>query len=684
MRTKYPYRGAGVSLPRRRFVQGIAAGGVLAGLSPSALFAASRQLGPQTLRGDTFNLAIGEQTVNFTGSAARATTVNGSLPAPVLRWREGDTVTLNVTNMLSEDSSIHWHGIILPSAMDGVPGISTGFHGIKPGETFSYRFPVLQSGTYWYHSHSGFQEQTGLYGAIVIDPAAQDPFTVDRDYVVMLSDWSDEDPNDIYYKLKKLSHYYNFSERTHADLMADIRNKGIAATWNDRKMWNQMRMSDRDLSDVTGYTYTFLMNGQTPASGWTGLFRRGEKVRLRFINSAAMTFFDVRIPGLNMTVVAADGQYIEPVTVEEFRIGVAETYDVIVEPSDDSAYTIFAQTMDRSGYARGTLTPDPSISADVPAMDPLQPLSHTDMGMNHSMAGHDMGAMDHSRHDMNAMTSAIDHSDHDMNTMATGAMDHSSHDMSTMADAVMEHNNHDMSAMAGAAMEHNNHDMSAMAGAAMEHNNHDMSAMTGAAMGHSSHAVHSATPLSPPPGQRAVFNMSDFSTPPVTHASSEFGPHVDMHADMPAYRLGDPGVGLRDNGRRVLTYADLYHIRGSVDPRDPDREVELHLTGNMGRYMWSINGVKFTDAEPLRWKLGEQVRVTLVNDTMMNHPMHLHGMWSDLETGDNDFLPRKHTVIVQPGSRISYRVSVDAEGSWAYHCHLLYHMLGMFRTVTVS
>lgn len=664
MRVKNPYNVAGVSLSRRRFVQGVAAGSALAGLAPSALYAALQQQGPQVLRGSKFNLTIGEQPVNFTGSAARATTVNGSLPAPVLRWREGDTVTLKVTNSLAEDSSIHWHGIILPNAMDGVPGIASGFHGIKPGGTFTYRFPVRQSGTYWYHSHSGFQEQTGLYGAIIIDPAGPEPFTADRDYVVMLSDWTDEDPNTVYHKLKKLSHYYNFNERTHADLMADIHTKGISGTWNDRKMWNEMRMSDRDLSDVTGYTYTFLMNGQVPASGWTGLFRRGEKVRLRFINSAAMTFFDVRIPGLNMTVVAADGQYIEPVTVEEFRIGVAETYDVIVEPSDDRAYAIFAQALDRSGYARGTLTPDPAISAEVPAMDPVQVLTHADMGMSHNMMGHAMAGMDHSNHGMSSM-SAMEHNSHNNVSMVATAMDHSSHDMSAMTSAT-DHSKHIMSAMAS------------------DHSNHAMGKMAGAMSNHNRHAPRTATPLSPPPGQRAVFKLSDFSTRPVHHAPSEFGPHVDMHADSPRYRLDDPGVGLRNNGRRVLTYADLYHLRGTVNPRDPDREVELHLTGNMGRYMWSINGIKFADAEPLRWKLGEQVRVTLVNDTMMNHPMHLHGMWSDLETGDNDFLPRKHTVIVQPGSRISYRVTVDAKGSWAYHCHLLYHMLGMFRTVTVS
>ncbi|MBL3527167.1 MAG: copper resistance system multicopper oxidase [gamma proteobacterium endosymbiont of Lamellibrachia anaximandri] len=617
----------GVCLTRRRFVQGVAMGGALAGLGlgSSALAAVMKQQGPETLRGTDFNLTIGEQAVNFTGAPRIGTTVNGSLPAPILRWREGDTVTLRVTNLLRETSSIHWHGIILPSAMDGVPDIATGFKGIKPGETFTYRFPVTQSGTYWYHSHSGFQEQTGLYGSIIIDPREPEPFTYDRDYVVMLSDWTDEDPTNVYAKLKKLSHYYNFNERTHADLMKDIKEKGLAATWNDRKMWNQMRMSQRDLSDVTGYTYTFLTNGQTPVEGWAGLFRKGEKVRLRFINGSAMTFFDVRIPGLKMTVVAADGQTVEPVSVDEFRMGVAETYDVIVEPKDDTAYTIFAQDIARSGYARGTLTPDPSLTATIPEMDPVPNLGHDDMGMNMmNHVGHDMSGTDHSQHQMPD------------GKMMPGMQMSGDMDMSGMQ-------------MAGEM---------------------DMSGMQMA-------PTPSAKPAMKP-------NPSDFTAGPVHHAPTEYGPHVDMRADAPQYRLDDPGVGLRNNGRRVLTYADLKNLRTTHDHRDPDREIELHLTGNMGRYMWSVNGVKHSDAEPLRWKLGERLRITFVNDTMMNHPMHLHGMWSDLETGDNNFIPRKHTVIVQPGSRISYRVTVDAEGGWAYHCHLLYHMLGMFRTVVVS
>ena len=428
------------SLSRRQFVTGIAAGSAIVGFglvgAPSRA-GAPANTGLQELRGQQFDLDIGYRKVNFTGRERTATVINGSIPGPVLRWREGERVTLRVRNNLAHDTSIHWHGLILPAGMDGVPGIS--FDGIQPGETFNYQFDVRQNGTYWYHSHSGFQEQTGVYGSIVIDPRDADPIGYDRDYVVMLSDWSDEKPERIYAKLKKQSDYYNFRERTAGDLLRDLSRKGLTQTRSERAMWNQMRMSDRDLSDVTGYTYTFLMNGNTPDDGWLGLFERDERVRLRFINGAAMTIFDIRIPGLTMTVVAADGQNIEPVSVDEFRIGVAETYDVIVEPSADSAYTIFAQAIDRTGYARGILS-------------------------------------------------------------------------------------------------------------------------------HLPHFLHPA------------------------------------------------------------------HI------------------------------------------------VT----TVMTHPIHLHGMWSELETGEPDYIPRKHTLIVQPGSKISYLVTADAMGGWAYHCHLLYHMPGMFRKVLVT
>jgi len=613
----------GISLSRRRFVQGIALGGLTAGLglrSTSARAQLNAQQGAQQLRGTEFNLDIAEQAVNFTGTDRIGTTVNGNIPAPTLHWREGDTVTLNVHNSLPVTSSIHWHGIILENKMDGVPGLT--FDGIPAGETFKYRFKLEQSGTYWYHSHSGFQEQTGVYGAIVIDPIKPDPIAYDRDYVITLSDWTDENPTNVYSKLKKLSHYYNFSERTTSDLWREVKAKGVAQTWNERAMWNQMRMNDRDLSDVTGYTYTFLMNGQTPNKGWLGLFKRGEKIRLRFINAAAMTFFDVRIPGLKMTVVASDGQLVEPVSVDEFRIGVAETYDVIVEPKDDTAYTLFAQALDRTGYARGTLTPDPELQASVPDMDALPILSHTDMGMDMSgmdhgaHAGHNMGGMDHSK---------------------MAGMDHSK-----MAD--MDH-----SKMAG--MDH-----SKMAG-----------------------MDHSKPQVTDTKGKAGYGSDTD-----VNHVKTEYGPHIDMRSEAPLARLDDPGVGLRNNGRRVLVYSDLKNLLPTSDPREPTREIQLHLTGNMSRYMWSINGIKFADAEPLQLHYGERLRITLVNDTMMNHPIHLHGLWSDLETGDPSHIPRKHTVVVQPGSKISYLVTADAKGRWAYHCHLLYHMPGMFREVNVS
>ena len=617
----------GIPLSRRRFVQGLAAGGALLGLGmrprPSYADQLRVRMGPQVLRGSRFDLSYSPTPVNYTGKERFATAINGSVPAPVLHWKEGDTVTLNVTNHLAEDTSIHWHGIILPSSQDGVPNISDGFMGIAPGETYSYRFPVMQNGTYWYHSHSGFQEQTGAYGAIVIDPLEPEPFSYDRDYVVVLSDWSDEDPNAIYAKLKKLSHYYNFRERTVSESVAEIEEKGWSGFWANRGMWNEMRMSDRDISDVTGYTYTFLMNGVTPADGWLGLFKRGERVRLRFINAAAMTFFDVRIPGLQMTVVAADGQYVEPVSVDEFRIGVAETYDVLVEPHDDRAYTVFAQAIDRSGYARGTLAPDPSLVAEVPSLDRAPILTHGDMGM----------AMDHSMHDMGGMgPGQRDMPGKGENEPAMGAM------------------------KCGAAM---------MAG--MDHSQHDMAAM----------------------GQAAKPSMGSGgagygTAQPVSYDAVRMGPQVDMLADAAQYRLDDPGVGLRNNGRRVLAYADLFRLGPTDDPREPGREINLHLTGNMSRYMWSMNGIKFADAEPLQLKYGERVRINLINDTMMNHPIHLHGMWSDLETGDGKKIPRKHTAIVQPGAMLSYLVTADAMGGWAYHCHLLYHMPGMFRKVVVS
>jgi CopA family copper-resistance protein len=613
------------SISRRQFVTGVVAGSTLYSLGSSWRAAAqpgtSLSLIPE-LSGIEFDLDIGYQPVNFTGRERLATAINGSVPGPTLRWREGGRVTLRVKNHLAHDSSIHWHGIILPTGMDGVPGLS--FDGIKPGESFEYQFDVNQSGTYWYHSHSGFQEQTGVYGAIVIDPRDQDPVAYDRQYVVQLSDWSDEKPEHIYSTLKKQSDYYNFRERTAGDLWEEIKENGVAQTWNARKMWNEMRMSDRDISDVTGYTYTYLINGVTPEDGWIGLFKRGEKVRLRFINSAAMTIFDVRMPGLKMTVVAADGQNIDPVTVDEFRIAVAETYDVVVEPHDDSAYTIFAQSIDRSGYARGTLTPDANLIAAVPAMDPAPILGHRDMGMG----------MDHSMHDMGSMGAGV------ASTSQMGAMNHSQH----------------------SGME------------SMDHSQH-----TGMELVNENETSDPTTTLG-----KAGFG----SNLPIVHAPTEYGPNVDMRAEAPQEGREDPGSGGRDHqkmyGRRVLTYRDICNYYPTSDPREPSREIEIHLTGNMHRYMWSMNGIKFADAEPVQLTFGERVRVTLVNDTMMTHPIHLHGMWSELETGDPQYIPRKHTIIVQPGSKISYLVTADAEGRWAYHCHLLYHMPGMFREVRVT
>lgn len=602
---------------RRRFVQGLAAGGAIAGLGlwPKLSWALKGVGNSNVLAGTEFDLVIGETPVNFTGRTRTAITVNGSLPAPLLRWREGTTVNLRVSNALplgsmhGHETSIHWHGILLPANMDGVPGLS--FNGIHRGETYPYRFTVKQGGTYWYHSHSAFQEQAGLYGPLVIDPIEPEPFAFDRDYVVMLTDWTDLDPAALFSRLKKMSSYDNFGKRTVGDFIRDAQREGLEATVADRKMWGRMRMSPTDLSDVNAHTYTYLMNGTTALGNWTGLFRSGEKIRLRFINGSAMTYFDVRIPGLKMTVVAADGQYVHPVTVDEFRIAIAEVFDVIVEPSGQDAFTIFAQDMGRTGYVSGTLAVREGLRAPIPSVDPRPILTMADMGM--------------------------------------GGMEHGG--MSGM----------DMSGSKG------QHEMASMPGM-------DMSGMDMSTMQHGDH------------GQQPMPGMDMSGSGMVQHPASETGnPLVDMQTMSPVAKLDDPGIGLRDNGRTVLTYGMLKSAFNDPDGRDPGREVELHLTGNMEKFAWGFDGIKFSEAEPVRMNYGERLRIVLVNDTMMTHPIHLHGMWSDLEDEQGGFHLRKHTIDIPPGGRRTYRVRADALGTWAYHCHMLYHMeAGMMRQVKVE
>jgi CopA family copper-resistance protein len=623
---------SGARPSRRTFVKGLAIGGAAAGLGLWRTAAWAQGNPPAawgTLQGTDFDLRIGETPMNFTGAPRMAFTVNGSVPAPALRWKEGDTVTLRVANTLDEDASIHWHGILLPANMDGVPGLS--FAGIRPGETYVYKFKVRQAGTYWYHSHSGFQEQRGLYGPLIIEAREPEPFKYDREHVVMLTDWTDEDPARVFSKLKKQSDYYNFNKRTAGDFMHDVRAQGLKRTLADRKMWGDMRMNPTDLADVSGYTYTYLMNGTAPAGNWTGMFKPGERVRLRFINGSAMTYFDVRIPGLKMTVVAADGLNVHPVTVDEFRIAVAETLDVIVEPSGQDAFTIFAQSMDRTGYAAGTLAVRAGLRAAVLELDRRQMLTMADMG--HGGMGHDMSAMGGSG--AGKEKAADPHAGHTAATPAA-ADPHAGHKMPEKP-AADPHAGHAMPKTPAPSDPHAGHDMSKM-GAMQEH-----------------------------------------------PASEKGNPLVDMQTMTPTSRLDDPGIGLRDNGRRVLTYADLRSLFDDPDGREPGRTIELHLTGHMERFAWSFNGIKFSDAEPLRLTYGERLRIVLVNDTMMAHPIHLHGMWSDLEDDDGAFHVRKHTIDMPPGTKRSYRVTADALGRWAYHCHLLFHMeSGMFREVRVD
>jgi CopA family copper-resistance protein len=613
---------------RRRFVQGLAAGGAIAslGLWPKQSWAMKSPGQPTVLAGTDFNLAIGETPMNFTGATRNAVTVNGSLPGPILRWREGTTVNLRVANQLPAGSvhgnatSIHWHGILLPANMDGVPGIS--FAGIPRGEAYQYRFNVHQAGTYWYHSHSAFQEQAGLYGAIIIDPITPEPFQFDRDYVVLLSDWTDLDGASLFARLKKMSSYDNYYKRTAGDFLRDAQRNGLHNTIENREAWGQMRMTPTDLSDVNANTYTYLMNGTTALGNWTGLFRSGEKVRLRFINGSSMTHFDVRIPGLKMTVVAADGNHVHPVTVDEFRIATAEVFDVIVEPAGQDAFTIFAQDLGRTGYTSGTLAVREGLRAPVPALDARPLLTMADMGMG------GMGEMG-------------------------GAVSDGMAGMATPAPAPMA-------------------PMSGMAGMDSSQNMPGMT--TGQPMPGMAHAG-SADGASMSMGSMSGMHMG----PPGGN------PLVDMKTMSPVAKLDDPGIGLRNNGRRVLTYADLKSTFEDPDGRDPGRDIELHLTGHMEKFAWTFDGKKFSEAGPIRMTYGERLRIVLVNDSMMTHPIHLHGMWSDLEDAQGNFQVRKHTIDMPPGSRRTYRVRADALGRWAYHCHLLYHMeSGMMREVEVK
>ena len=538
---------------------------------------------------DIIDLTIARTEMTVAGEAARPITINGSVPGPIVRLQEGREAVLRVTNQLDESTSIHWHGILLPFRMDGVPGVS--FPGIAPGETFTYRYPVKQSGTYWYHSHSGLQEQLGHYGALIVDPAEPEPFAYDREHVVVLSDWTAEDPHTVFRNLKVAEGYYNYHKRTAGDFLSDVRDRGLGGALEKLAMWGEMRMSSRDLLDVTGSTYTYLVNGHAPGENWTALFELGERVRLRFINASAMTLFDVRIPGLEMTVVQADGQNVEPVATDEFRIGVAEIYDVIVTPTDDRAHTIFAESMDRSGFARGTLAPRQGMEAAVPEPRPVPERGMAAMGMAMNMDGHGNMASEHA-------------------AQASGMGNHAG----------------------------------------------------------------TETAKQQPPWPQSV-----------AHGPDHHGLGASMVPQTSSGRLDDPGIGLQDAEHRVLTYAQLRSRAPWPDAREPSREIELHLTGNMERYMWSFDGETFAEVDgPIRFNHGERLRLTMVNDSMMDHPIHLHGMWMELETGAGDRRPRKHTITVKPAERLSARITADAPGDWAFHCHLLYHMkAGMFRVVSV-
>ncbi|MDC5423774.1 copper resistance system multicopper oxidase [Acinetobacter baumannii] len=589
-----------------------------------------------------YHLNINEQQVNVTGKPLKRITVNGKFTAPLLEFEEGDEAVIHVHNQLkNQDTSLHWHGLLLPGLMDGVPGFNN-FKGIAPNGDYVYRFKVKQNGTYWYHAHSKGQEQDGLYGPLVIYPKGKIPVAAhektDRDYVVMLSDFHDSSSDSIMKNLKKSAEYYQNRRETVSDVWKQVKAQGLKATWQDRSMWNQMRMLKTDMSDVTGYT--FLVNGKTPQQNWTANFKAGDKVRLRFINASAMSFFDVRIPNLKMTVVSADGQPVKPVAIDEFRIGTAETYDVIVEPKQPN-YQIEAESIDRSGFAIGTLHNENTQAVgpvQMPTPRPRALLTMGDMGMSHGggsneHAGHQMNM----QYDMSAMpemkkeTTQANHDhtmmkmDHDMKNMSSDGHDHSmmhmTHDMSAMSEM-----NHDMQAMSSSEHDH-----------AMMNMNHEMPAQS----------------ENKPKKDEPVYGWANASTPA---------------------------------GMKALQYSDLQSLNPQPDTRVPERELVIRLGGNMERYIWTINGKKFSDTTPLQVKYGERIRLKFVNDSMMAHPMHLHGMFMQLENGQQaENLPNKHTLIVPPGKTVTALLTADALGEWAIHCHLLYHMsAGMMNKLIVA
>ena len=583
-----------------------------------------------------YHLTIAEQTVNITGKPVQRITVNGQFPAPALEFEEGDEAVIHVNNQLkNQDSSIHWHGLLLPGLMDGVPGFN-GFQGIKPQGHFVYQFKVRQSGTYWYHAHSKGQEQDGLYGSLVIHPKAKPAVNAheytDRDYVVMLSDFHEKSSNQIQKDLKISAEFYQNQRETLGDVWRQVQRDGLKATWSDRKMWNQMRMLKTDLSDVTGYT--FLMNGKTPEQNWTGVFKPNEKVRLRFINASAMSFYDVRIPNLKMTVVSADGQPVKPVTVDEFRIGTAETYDVIVEPQA-AHYQIEAESIDRSGFAVGSLQSElhsATSNLQLPVARPRALLTMQDMGHATEHSGDDHSKMNH------AAMSEMDHSK--MNHAAMSEMDHSKMNHAAMSE--MDHSK--MNHVAMSEMDH-----SKMNHAVMSEMDH--SKMNHATMSENTHTQHGMP--STEHKNAVVYGWANASTPA---------------------------------GHKALHYEDLKSLQPQADTREPSSELVVRLGGTMERYIWTINGKKFSDATPLKVKYGERIRIKFINDSMMAHPMHLHGMFMQLENGQTAAeMPNKHTLIVPPGQTVTALLTADELGEWAIHCHLLYHMsAGMMNKLIVA
>lgn len=588
-----------------------------------------------------YHLTIAQEDVRIRDNTAGAMTINGQIPGPTLYFEKGDTARIHVTNEMNAATSIHWHGLLVPPSMDGVPFVTQV--PIQPGATFVYEFPIRQTGTYWYHSHSELQEQSGLYGSIVIDDGRH---PVDRAYVVLLSDWTTEDPHEVLRTLKRGSHWYALEKGASQSIFGAAK-AGRLGDYFSREL---QRMPPMDIADVA-YDY-FLSNGR-PETALAA--EAGEKVRLRVINGSATTYFHLNFSGGPMTIISADGQRVEPVKEDLFLIGVAETYDVLVTLPERGAYELRATAHDGSGVTSTWLGQGEKHPArTIPRPDLYEPMAHGDAGsvlaltpaaaMGMSDARVEAGAFDHpgtghGGHDMGLgeMPAAREHPGQHGGggSMARGMPDHHGH-------GVAHKPEHDAMPRESSPSAHVHGQMPAA-----EHVGHEQMPAAGA-------HVSAARPFS---HRFGLLEADVASRPELASEGGKERPSTP-YARLKAAEPTDPPAGA------------------------PVREIRLTLDGDMQRYTWFIDNQPVSEADTIRVREGEVVRFILINRTMMHHPMHLHGHFFRVINGQGDRAPLKHTVDVAPMATTVIEFYTDEIGDWLFHCHLLYHMKsGMTRLV---